>query len=112
MWTPLQTWLNYVYKDYRSILNSELEEHKLKKLNRSGWIHQIILAPMFAPLMLVGNLELGSGHYTYGIMHEAMGFTLYSIYLRYGFRHYGVRKKRKEIAQSLESVIRSTNIQN
>ena len=91
-------------------MDGNLSQQELKKLNRSGWAHQLTLAPLFVPLALIGIPELTSGHYAYGLMNESMAFTLYSIYLRYGLRHCGVHERRKSIKDSsLEVMVKSSD---
>ncbi len=109
------SWLSYIYQDYFKIKESNPSEQELRRSIISSWLHQGLVAPLACPLIMVSTYEIptsisngSSNLLLYGLMHGIMGFSLYSIYLRYGFRRLGAYRKRKEIKSQLEERVEET----
>jgi len=94
MKNPLRSFFDYLVQDRNEILNSDFSEEELKRLNRSGWYHQLSLAPLTTLTIFLGLAKP---------VFFLASLCTHSIYLRYGARRYGVHDKINQI-KNLENI--------
>lgn len=97
MRNPLELYRDYITQDEERIKKTDLRIDELKKLRRSGWLHQGILAPVFTPLLLLSVIGFSNEATSEGILYGVTSLPFYSMYLRYGFRRQGAAQKLEKL---------------
>ena len=100
IYKPLDSWLEYLRQDQDHIRDNNLPEKELKSLRLSGWMHQIILAPLFVPLLIGTVHNFSQDNLFYSWIEGSSSLALYSIYIRYGVRRLWAGKKLKDLKKS------------
>ena len=96
----MKTLKEYLNQDAKIIGESNFTESELKRLRVSSYLHQLTLASVWAPLLLVSATGFANRFYEAGVEYGAMALPLWGIYLRYGFRANTVSKKLKIVVNS------------